>query len=39
VTFRHNNFGQPWPDSETVHAPQLSNSNFLLQVEVFAAIK
>lgn len=32
-------FGQPSPDSKTVHAAQLSDSDFLLQVEVFAAIK
>lgn len=32
-------FGRPSPDSETVHAAQLSNSDFPLQVEVFAAIK
>jgi enamine deaminase RidA (YjgF/YER057c/UK114 family) len=32
-------FGPPSPDSKTVRAPQLSNPDFLLQVEAFAAIK
>ena len=32
-------FGPPSPDSQTVPMPQLSNPDFLLQVEVFAAIK
>jgi enamine deaminase RidA (YjgF/YER057c/UK114 family) len=32
-------FGPPSPESKTVHAPQLSNPDFLLQVEAFAAIK
>lgn len=32
-------FGPPSPDSTTVRVPQLSNPDFLLQVEVFAAIK
>jgi enamine deaminase RidA (YjgF/YER057c/UK114 family)/YHS domain-containing protein len=32
-------FGPPSPDSTTVPTPQLSNPDFLLQVEVFAAIK
>jgi enamine deaminase RidA (YjgF/YER057c/UK114 family) len=32
-------FGPPSPDSKTVPTPQLSNPDFLLQVEAFAAIK
>jgi len=32
-------FGRPSPDSKTVPTPQLSNPDFLLQVEAFAAIK
>jgi enamine deaminase RidA (YjgF/YER057c/UK114 family) len=32
-------FGPASPESKTVRAPQLSNRDFLLQVEVFAAIK
>jgi enamine deaminase RidA (YjgF/YER057c/UK114 family) len=32
-------FGPPSPESKTVHSAQLSNPDFLLQVEVFAAIK
>jgi enamine deaminase RidA (YjgF/YER057c/UK114 family) len=32
-------FGPPSPDSKTVRAPQLSNPDFLLQVEAFATIK
>jgi enamine deaminase RidA (YjgF/YER057c/UK114 family) len=32
-------FGPPSPESKTVHAPRLSNPDFLLQVEAFAAIK
>ena len=32
-------FGPPSPKSTTVPAPQLSNPDFLLQVEAFAAIK
>jgi enamine deaminase RidA (YjgF/YER057c/UK114 family) len=32
-------FGRPSPESKTVHTPQLSHPDFLLQVEVFAAIK
>jgi enamine deaminase RidA (YjgF/YER057c/UK114 family) len=32
-------FGPPSPKSKTVRAPRLSNPDFLLQVEAFAAIK
>jgi len=32
-------FGQPSPESKTVPTAQLSNPDFLLQVEVFAEIK
>ena len=32
-------FGPPSPESQTVRTPQLSNPDFLLQVEAFAAIK
>jgi len=32
-------FGPPSPKSTTVHVPQLSNPDLLLQVEAFAAIK
>ncbi len=32
-------FGPPSPESKTVRAPQLSNPDFLLQVEAFATIK
>ena len=32
-------FGPPSPESKTVRAPRLSNPDFLLQVEAFAAIK
>ena len=32
-------FGPPSPKSKTVRTPQLSNPDFLLQVEAFAAIK
>ena len=32
-------FGPPSPESKTVPTPQLSNPDFLLQVEAFAAIK
>ena len=32
-------FGPPSPKSTTIRAPQLSNPDYLLQVEAFAAIK
>jgi enamine deaminase RidA (YjgF/YER057c/UK114 family)/YHS domain-containing protein len=32
-------FGSPSPENKTVRAPRLSNPDFLLQVEAFAAIK
>jgi len=32
-------FGPPSPESRTVHVPQLSNPDFLLEVEAVAVIK